>query len=132
MTAGKRPVYLIDGARTPFLKARGKPGPFTPVDLAVACGRPLLQRQPFGPDAFDDVIAGCVNPIADEVNPGRVAALRLGLSEATPGWTVQRNCGSGMQSVDAGFRAIEAGTSTAPAMPITPQIWPIAAPASFR
>lgn len=111
MTAGKRPVYLIDGARTPFLKARGKPGPFTPVDLAVACGRPLLQRQTFGPDAFDDVVAGCVNPIADEVNPGRVAALRLGLGEATPGWTVQRNCGSGMQSVDAGFRAIEAGTS---------------------
>lgn len=111
MVAGRRPVYLIDGARTPFLKARGKPGPFTPVDLAVACGRPLLQRQPFGPDAFDDVIAGCVNPIADEVNPGRVACLRLGLSDATPGWTVQRNCGSGMQSVDAGFRAIENGTA---------------------
>jgi acetyl-CoA C-acetyltransferase len=108
---GQRPVYLIDGARTPFLKARGKPGPFTPVDLAVACGRPLLQRLPCGPDAFDDVIAGCVNPIADEVNPGRVAGLRLGLSEATPGWTVQRNCGSGMQSVDVGFRAIQNGTA---------------------
>jgi len=106
-----RPVYLIDGARTPFLKARGKPGPFTPVDLAVACGRPLLQRLPCGPDAFDDVIAGCVNPIADEVNPGRVAGLRLGLDEATPGWTVQRNCGSGMQSVDVGFRAIQNGTA---------------------
>ncbi len=35
-----RPVYLVDGARTPFIKARGKPGPFTPVDLAVQCGRP--------------------------------------------------------------------------------------------
>jgi acetyl-CoA C-acetyltransferase len=111
MRGDRRPVYIIDGARTPFLKAHGKPGPFTPVDLAVACGRPLLQRQPFGPDAFDDVIAGCVNPIADEVNPGRIAGLRLGLSEATPGWTVQRNCGSGMQSIDAGFRAIENGTA---------------------
>ena len=107
----RRPVYLIDGARTPFLKARGKPGPFTPVDLAVACGRPLLQRQPFGADAFDDVIAGCVNPIADEVNPGRVSGLRLGLSEVTPGWTVQRNCGSGMQSVDVAFRAIQNGSA---------------------
>jgi acetyl-CoA C-acetyltransferase len=107
----RRPVYLVDGARTPFLKARGKPGPFTPVDLAVACGRPLLQRQPFRADSFDDVIAGCVNPIADEVNPGRVAGLRLGLSDATPGWTVQRNCGSGMQSVDVGFRAIQNGTA---------------------
>ena len=40
-------VYLVDGARTPFLKARNAPGPFTPVDLAVQAGRPLLARQPF-------------------------------------------------------------------------------------
>ena len=40
------PVYIVDGSRTPFIKARGKPGPFTPVDLAVQCGRPLLLRQP--------------------------------------------------------------------------------------
>lgn len=56
-----RAVYLIDGARTPFLRARSKPGPFTPVDLAVQCGRPLLTRQPFSPDEFDTVILGCVN-----------------------------------------------------------------------
>ena len=91
------------------MKARGKPGPFTPVDLAVACGRPLLLRQPFGADAFDEVIMGCVNPIADEINPGRVAALRLGIDVSVPGWTVQRNCGSGMQSIDVGFRYIEQG-----------------------
>ena len=48
-----RPVYIIDGSRTPFLKARSGPGPFTPVDLAVQCGRPLLARQPFAPTAFD-------------------------------------------------------------------------------
>jgi acetyl-CoA C-acetyltransferase len=71
-----RRVYLIDGSRTPFLKARGKPGPFTPADLAVQCGRPLLARQPFPPDAFDDVILGCANQIADEMNVARVAALR--------------------------------------------------------
>ncbi|MGH6976654.1 MAG: hypothetical protein ACREED_06480, partial [Stellaceae bacterium] len=104
-----RPVYIVDGARTPFLKARGKPGPFTPVDLAVACGRPLLLRQPFGAEALDEVIMGCVNPIADEVNPGRVAGLRLGIDESVPGWTVQRNCGSGMQSIDVGFRYIGQG-----------------------
>ena len=37
-----RPVFIVDGSRTPFLKARSGPGPFTPVDLAVQCGRPLL------------------------------------------------------------------------------------------
>ena len=42
----------------------------------MQCGRPLLLRQPFPPDAFDQVILGCVNVLADEMNPARVAALR--------------------------------------------------------
>ncbi|MBB4187019.1 acetyl-CoA C-acetyltransferase [Sinorhizobium terangae] len=106
-----RPVYLVDGARTPFLRARHKPGPFTPVDLAVQCGRPLLLRQPFSRNEFDVVILGCVNVIADEMNPARVAALRLGMGAAMTAFTVQINCGSGMQSIDIAFRAIEAGSA---------------------
>jgi acetyl-CoA C-acetyltransferase len=105
----QRPVYIVDGARTPFIKARGKPGPFTPVDLAVQCGRPLLLRQPFAPDAFDQVILGCVNVIADEMNPARVAALRLGMGETMTAFTVQINCGSGMQSIDTAYRYIRDG-----------------------
>jgi acetyl-CoA C-acetyltransferase len=104
-----RPVYIVDGARTPFLKAQGGPGPFTPVDLAVQAGRPLLARQPFSSDAFDQVILGCVNVIADEMNPARVAALRLGMGERMVAFTVQINCGSGMQSIDTAYRYIEAG-----------------------
>lgn len=107
--ASGRPVYIVDGARTPFLKARGRPGPFTPVDLAVQCGRPLLDRQDVPRDAFDQVILGCVNVIADEMNPARVAALRLGMGAAMVAYTVQINCGSGMQSIDSAFRAIQAG-----------------------
>jgi acetyl-CoA C-acetyltransferase len=107
----QRPVYIVDGSRTPFIKARGKPGPFTPVDMAVQCGRPLLLRQPFAPDAFDQVILGCVNVIADEMNPARVAALRLGMGEAMTAFTVQINCGSGMQSIDTAYRYIQAGLS---------------------
>jgi acetyl-CoA C-acetyltransferase len=106
-----RPVYIVDGSRTPFLKARSGPGPFTPVDLAVQCGRPLLLRQPFRATAFDQVILGCVNVIADEQNPARVAALRLGCGVAMTAFTVQINCGSGMQSIDTAYRYIREGTS---------------------
>jgi acetyl-CoA C-acetyltransferase len=101
----------VDGSRTPFIRARGRPGPFTPVDLAVACGRPLLLRQPFPPDEFDQVILGCVNVIADEMNPARIAALRLGMGEAMTAFTVQINCGSGMQSIDTGYHLIRDGRS---------------------
>ncbi|MDR4513861.1 acetyl-CoA C-acetyltransferase [Nitrosomonas sp.] len=104
-----RPVYIIDGARTPFIKARGKPGPFTPVDLAVQCGRPLLLRQPFHPNDFNQVILGCVNVISEEMNPARIAALRLGMGDSMPAFTVQINCGSGMQSIDTAYRYIRSG-----------------------
>ncbi len=125
-----RPVYIVDGSRTPFLKARTGPGPFTPVDLAVQCGRPLLARQPFSSDNFDQVILGCVNVIADEMNPARVAALRLGMGEAVTAFTVQINCGSGMQSIDTGYRTIQDGHADlilaggAEALSHAPLVWP--------
>ncbi len=125
-----RPVFIIDGSRTPFLKARSGPGPFTPVDLAVQCGRPLLARQPFAPDAFDQVILGCVNVIADEMNPARVAALRLGMGERMVAFTVQINCGSGMQSIDTAYRYIREGISDlilaggTEALSYAPLVWP--------
>jgi acetyl-CoA C-acetyltransferase len=69
----------------------------------------LLLRQPFPPDAFDQVILGCVSVIADEMNPARIAALRLGMGEAMTAFTVQINCGSGMQSIDTAYRYIQEG-----------------------
>lgn len=106
-----RPVYIVDGARTPFIKAQGEPGPFTPVDLAVQCGRPLLMRQSIPPSAFDQVILGCVNVPSEEMNPARLAALRLGMGNAMTAFTVQINCGSGMQSVDTAYKYIRSGES---------------------
>ncbi len=106
-----KPVYLIDGARTPFLKARGAPGPFSACDLAVQAGRGLLLRQPFLPSHLDEVILGCAAPAPDEVNIGRILALRLGCGDKVPGWTVMRNCASGMQSLDSALANIQLGRS---------------------
>lgn len=77
----------------------------------MQCGRPLLLRQPFPAAAFDQVILGCVNVIADEMNPGRIAALRLGMGMGMPAFTVQINCGSGMLAIDQGFQAISSGNA---------------------
>ncbi|MCF6209820.1 MAG: acetyl-CoA C-acetyltransferase [Gammaproteobacteria bacterium] len=102
-------VYVVDGARTPFLKARGKPGPFSAANLAVGAGRHLLARQSFEPGDIDEVILGCVMPGPDEANIARVAALRLGIRKETPAWTVQRNCASGMQALDSAAQSIAHG-----------------------
>ena len=103
------PVYIVDGSRTPFLKAKGKPGPFTAVELALGCARPLLARQTFSPEQLDEVIVGCVMPGPDEANIARVIALRLGCGKKVPAWTVQRNCASGMQALDCAAKDIALG-----------------------
>src|SRR5712672_914907 len=104
-------VYVVDGARTPFLKSKNRPGVFAAADLATQAGRTLLARQRFAPDQLDEMILGCAAPSVDEVNIGRVAALRMGCSQKVPGWTVMRNCASGMQALDSGVNNILAGRS---------------------
>ena len=104
-----RPVYVVDGVRTPFLKALGKPGPFRAGDLALAAGRALLARLGLAPDVIDQVVLGCVSSGPDEANIARVLALRLGCGEQVPAWTVQRNCASGMQSLESAALDIASG-----------------------
>jgi acetyl-CoA C-acetyltransferase len=106
-----KPVYIVDGARTPFIKSRNTPGPFSASDLAVAAGRALLVRQPFAAADLDEVILGCAIPSVDETNIGRVVALRLGCGHKVPGWTVMRNCASGMQALDSAVANIQLGRS---------------------
>jgi acetyl-CoA C-acetyltransferase len=104
-------VFIVDGLRTPFLKCKGKPGMLLASDLAVTAGRALLARQPFLPENLDEVIMGCVIPKVSETNIGRLLALRLGCGIAVPGWTVQRNCASGLQALDCAARNIAMGDS---------------------
>ena len=68
-------------------------------------------RQPFAPDQLDEVILGCASPSADEVNIGRVVALRLGCGNQVPGWSVMRNCASGMQAIDSAIANLQCGRS---------------------
>ena len=69
----------------------------------------MLARQPFDPAEFDEVILGCIMPGADEANIARVVSLRLGCGKHVPAWTVQRNCASGMQSIDCAAQNIVMG-----------------------
>ena len=108
-TAYASPAYVVDGARTPFLKARGRPGPFSASDLAVGAGRALLARQPISPEQIDEVILGCAMASPDEPNIGRIVALRLGCGNKVPGFTVMRNCASAMQALDSAARNIWLG-----------------------
>ncbi len=103
-----RTVYIVDGARTPFLKARSHVGHFSSSDLAVACGRNLLMRQNFSIDQLSEIIIGSVIAHPGEPNVARVIGLRLGAKDI-PAFTVQRNCASGLQALDTASRLIASG-----------------------
>jgi|TARA_B110000238_G_C16099133_1_gene427457 acetyl-CoA C-acetyltransferase len=102
-----KPVYVIDGLRSPILKARGRPGPFTAADMSLAVARSLLSKHTQYADKIDEIILGCVMPRADEANIARLVGLRLDLPESIPAWTVQRNCASGMQALDSAMAQIQ-------------------------
>jgi len=109
MSNARAPVFVVDGARTPFLKSRNTPGPVSATELALAAAKPLLQRLPIAPEHIDEVIMGCVIPSPDEANIARILALRLGCGAHVPAWTVQRQCASGMQALDSACKDIQLG-----------------------
>ena len=110
MTEMNKPVFIVDGARTPFLKApREGPGVFSASDLAVQAGRELLSRLAVDPTTIGETVFGCMMPSENEANIGRLIGLRLGCGDSVPGWTVQRNCASGMQALDSAVKDIQAG-----------------------
>jgi acetyl-CoA C-acetyltransferase len=105
-------IYVVDGCPDAIFEgAERATGPFAASDLATQAGRALLLRQPFLPSDLDEVILGCAAASPDETNIGRMVALRLGCGDKVPGWTVMRNCASGMQALDSAIANIQLGRS---------------------
>ena len=104
-------AYICDAIRTPVGRYGGALAAVRADDLAAIPMRALLQRnQGLDPAAVDDVILGCANQAGeDNRNIARMALLLAGLPAEVTGTTVNRLCGSGMDSVGIAARAIKAG-----------------------
>ncbi len=86
--------------RTPFGKFGGSLKDIAPVDLAVGAAKSAIEETGLKPEDFDHVILGNVAPsTTDTIYGGRHLALKLGMPQTTPGVTVNRLCGSGIQSI---------------------------------
>jgi len=103
-------AYICDAARTPIGRYGGSLAAVRADDLAAVPLRTLLERNPAIAGHIDDLIFGCANQAGeDNRNVARMAALLAGLGEDTPGTTINRLCGSGMDAVAYAARAIKAG-----------------------
>lgn len=105
----EKKVYIIDGARTPFLKNEGVRGPFSGVDLALHASRVALRKATVPLEDVEEVVLGTVMIEPEEVNPARVLGVRLGVPISSPAYTVQRNCTSGLDAIDAARKDILLG-----------------------
>jgi len=111
LNTGKK-VYLVAGKRTPFGKFGGSLMKITPVDLAVIASKALLEETQVKPDEIDHVIFGNVAPsTTDTMYAGRHLALKLGMPQETPGYVVNRLCGSGIQVILDAVRQVKLGES---------------------
>ena len=108
-----RTAVIIDGVRTPIGRAHRDKGFFRHMrgdDLAVACVRALLERNPIDPREVEDVVFGCSQQAAEQgLNVARNIGLMAGLPYAVGGTTVNRLCGSGLQALQQAAHAIAAG-----------------------
>jgi 3-oxoadipyl-CoA thiolase len=104
-------AYLVAGVRTPIGRYGGALAPVRPDDLAAHVIRTLLERHPsVDPEAIDEVVLGCANQAGeDNRNVARMALLLAGLPDSVPGTTVNRLCGSGLDALLIGARAIRSG-----------------------
>jgi acetyl-CoA acetyltransferase family protein len=108
-----RDVVVVDGVRTPYAKAGTELKGVSAAELGRVVVTELLARTDFDPAGLDQVIFGNIAQPPDAVNVSRVAALKAGVPDRVPAFTVNRLCGSGLQSiVDAQYR-IAAGDADA-------------------
>ena len=104
-------AFICDAIRTPFGRYGGSLSTVRADDLAALPIAALIARNP-GVDwsAVDDLYFGCANQAGeDNRNLGRMAALLAGLPPEVPGNTINRLCGSSLDAVGIGARAIKAG-----------------------
>lgn len=104
-------VYIVDITRTAVGKFGGTLASARPDDLAALVITSLIERNPNLPtEQIDEVILGAANQAGeDNRNVARMATLLAKLPMHIPGYTVNRLCASGLQSIQNAFMAIKSG-----------------------
>jgi acetyl-CoA acetyltransferase family protein len=102
--------FVYDAVRTPFARHGKAFADVRPDDLAATVMASVVERTGIDPARIDDVIFGDANQAGeDNRNVARLGALLAGFPSSVPGTTINRLCGSSLDAVIQGSRAIEAG-----------------------
>jgi len=103
-------AVVVEAVRTPTGKSGGRLAAIHPVDLSAHVLRSLIQRAGIRPDLVDEVVWGCFSQRgAQGFNIGRNAVLAAGWPDSVPAFTIDRQCGSSQQSIQAAAAGLVAG-----------------------
>ncbi|MGB1906427.1 MAG: thiolase family protein [Spongiibacter sp.] len=103
-------VYIVSGARTPMGGMLGSLSDVTAVELGTTAIAEAVKRAGVDAGKIDDVIMGCVLPAGLKQGPARQAAIMAGIPKSTGAVTVNKLCGSGMQTTIYAHDQIKAGS----------------------
>ena len=109
------PAVIVGYARSPFTPAkRGALARTRPDDIAAAVVNQIISDVGVDPSLVDDLIVGCAFPEAEQgYNLGRIVVFLTELPETVPGVTINRFCGSSMQSIHDAAARVEMGMGDA-------------------
>jgi acetyl-CoA acetyltransferase family protein len=101
-------IAIVNGARTPFGRYCGKLKDFTAQELGAVAAKGAIERAGIDPKEFDHVVMGNAQQTSgDALYGARHVGLRAGIPTETPALTVNRLCGSGMQSIVSAAQMIQ-------------------------
>ena len=105
-------AYIVDALRTPVGRRNGALANIHSADLASVPLSAIFDRVGVDTSEYDEIILGCIDQIGPQAfDIARTAWLAAGGSEAVPGTTIDRQCGSGQQAVHYAAQAVMSGTS---------------------
>ncbi|MFL6302720.1 MAG: acetyl-CoA C-acetyltransferase [Candidatus Sulfotelmatobacter sp.] len=101
-------IAIVNGARTPFGRYCGKLKDFTAQELGAVAAKGAMERSGVDPKEFDHVVFGNAQQTSgDALYGARHVGLRAGIPIEVPALTVNRLCGSGMQSIVSAAQMIQ-------------------------
>jgi acetyl-CoA acetyltransferase family protein len=102
-------VVIVDGLRTPFIKAWTDFAAIPAHNLGAIVTRELMERKNLPANIINEMIIGNIAQPPEAANVARIIALQAGIPENVPAFSVQRNCASGMEAIANAYYRIQAG-----------------------
>jgi acetyl-CoA C-acetyltransferase len=106
-----RTSVIVAAARTPIGTFGGALKSLSASELAAVAIREAVQRARLEPDAVEEVVLGCIHQSGEDGYIARLAAVKAGLPVATTAYSVNRQCGSGLQAVVSAGQEIACGNA---------------------